>query len=230
MRLRSRRPGYWALVGVIMIGFLIAYGVAETLHVPYLSGTPDLGVASAPTALVVVGLLVADALLPVPSSLVMVASGALFGFWVGVAVALAGNVLEFVFAYWLGYRSSPLIQKAISINEMERGNTVLRRWGVMALILTRPLPILAETTEIMAGIARLPFVKSLAAVMASSLPICGLYAWAGSHAQGFNATVFIFLALILLSAIAWRIDQGMQQKKLASLVKIRHPHQKRQIS
>lgn len=213
LAVRQKLNRYWVFVAAIVAVFLAAYGLAEALHVPFLTDTLPLNNASLLTALLTVGLLTADILLPVPSSLVMVANGALFGFWAGGAVSLIGNIFGFLFAYWLGRRSSPLVQRFITPSEVDRGNRVLQKWGASALILTRTLPILAETTAIMAGVARLPFAKSLAAVIAGSLPISLLYAWAGAYAKGSNATAFIFLALILLSAIAWKVDKLMEIRK-----------------
>lgn len=198
---------YWLLVGSIITAFLVVYLLVEAFHVPLLTEVSPLSRATYATALLGVGLLTADALLPVPSSLVMVALGALFGFAAGSALSLVGNVTGFLFAYWLGSRSSPLVQRLVSNQELDRGSRVLRRWGVMALILTRPLPILAETTVIMAGVSKLPFARSLAAITAGSLPACLLYAWAGSQAKDFDVTAIIFLALILLAVAAWMIDR-----------------------
>lgn len=210
---RRRFSRYWLLAGVVMLVFLAAYGVAEALRVPFLTDTLTLTRASLATALLTISLLTADTVLPVPSSLVMVANGTLFGFWTGSIVSLIGNIGGFLFAYWLGYRSSPLIQKAVSPGEVERGNRVVQKWGVLALIFTRPLPILAETTAIMAGVARMPFGRSLIAVTIASLPISMVYAWAGARTKGFNGTVIIFLALVVLAGIAWAIDRRIARRE-----------------
>jgi len=205
MHLKVNR--YWLLVGSVVTIFLVIYLLVEALHVPLLTEVSPLSSATYATVFLSVGLLTADVLLPVPSSLVMVANGALFGLVTGGIISLVGNVMGFLFAYWLGSRSSPSVQRFVSKRELDRGSRVLRRWGTSALILTRPLPILAETTAIMAGVSKLPFMKSLIAITAGSLPASLLYAWAGSQAKNFNATVIIFLALIGLATIAWAVDR-----------------------
>jgi uncharacterized membrane protein YdjX (TVP38/TMEM64 family) len=204
-RLKVNR--YWLFVGLIIVVFLVAYLLAEILRVPMLTDVSALSSATYFVAFLSVGLLTADVLLPIPSSLVMAADGALFGFTAGSIIALTGNVAGFFFAYWLGGRSSPLIQKFVSKQELDRGSRILRKWGVPALILTRPLPILAETITIMAGVSKLPFAKSLMAVAIGSLPASLLYAWAGSQAKDSDVTVIIFLALIGIAAVAWIIDR-----------------------
>src|SRR6185369_5349489 len=137
--------------------FLVAYLLAEAFRVPILTDASVLSNGTYLVALLGIGLLTADVLLPVPSSLVMVAQGALFGLVAGSIISLIGNVTSFLFAYWLGSRSLPFAQKFVSKQELDRGSQILRNWGVLTLILTRPLPILAETTAIMAGVSKLPF-------------------------------------------------------------------------
>src|SRR5262249_36573834 len=51
------------------------------------------------SAAIIVGLLAADLFLPIPSSLVMVLSGAAFGTWWGAALSLIGSVG----GEWLGF-------------------------------------------------------------------------------------------------------------------------------
>lgn len=206
MHLKVNR--YWLFVVSIMIIFLAAYLVAEAFQVPLLTEMSLLlSGATYATAFLNAGLLTADVLLPVPSSLVMVANGALFGLVGGSAISLIGNVMGFLFAYWLGSQSSPLVQKSVPSQELDRGTRALRKWGALALILTRPLPILAETTAIMAGVSKLPFTKSLIAATVGSLPASLLYAWAGSQAKDLNATVAIFLVLIVFAIAAWVVDR-----------------------
>ena len=63
--------------------FLACFGIAEALGVPLLTDPMPALKAAGPLAGVIgVALLIADVVLPVPSSLVMIAHGALFGVWI----------------------------------------------------------------------------------------------------------------------------------------------------
>ena len=198
---------YWVIVGAIIALFLVVFILAETFHIPILTDVSILSNPTIITALIGIGLLTVDVFLPIPSSLVMVANGALFGFATGSILSLIGNFFGFIFAYWVGNRSLSLIHKFLSPKEFYRGNRILQRWGILALILTKPLPILAETTAIMSGVSKLPFIKSLTAVMIGSLPVSLLYAWSGSQSKDINFTVIIFITLICLSIVVWKIDR-----------------------
>ncbi len=78
-----------AVAGISLGGFLLA----EALHLPRAVTAPPLAAYAAPIAAALgVGVLLADAVLPVPSSLVMVGLGAVFGFGGGAVLALTGRV------------------------------------------------------------------------------------------------------------------------------------------
>src|SRR5258706_5947123 len=78
-----------ALAGTFLAGFVIA----EALGVPLLTDPMPTVRAAGPLAGVIgVGLLIADVVLPVPSSVIMIAHGALFGVWIGSILSLVGSV------------------------------------------------------------------------------------------------------------------------------------------
>ena len=98
---------YWLLTGLMMILFLILFGIAEQLRVPILTDPgPLLARGGWIAAAGGVGLLVADVALPVPSSLVMIAHGALFGVVWGTLLSLLGNVGAGMVGFALGRRGS----------------------------------------------------------------------------------------------------------------------------
>jgi uncharacterized membrane protein YdjX (TVP38/TMEM64 family) len=108
-----------------------------------------------PFALTGAGLLAADAVLPVPSSIMGTLLGARLGFWAGGfwawAGMLAGNILGYAGGYWLlGRLRTPLPETPT----------------LMVVFLSRPVPVLAEAVAIAAGAERVafwPFVGACAA-------------------------------------------------------------------
>ncbi len=102
-------------------------------------------------AVVGVGLLVGDVVLPVPSSLVMLAHGALFGVGLGTLLSLLGTVGAAVAGVWIGRRSERLL--GVPAGERRRAQDLVDRWGAVAVVATRPVPVLAEAVVIMAGAA-----------------------------------------------------------------------------
>ena len=83
--------------------FLLLFGLVEWLEVePLRDPSALLASGGWSAALLGVGLLVADVLIPVPASLVMIANGAAYGILAGAALSLLGSVG----ATWLRYSST----------------------------------------------------------------------------------------------------------------------------
>lgn len=94
------------LVWVALVaGLLVLFVAVEAAGVPLLSD-PDrsLRLVSVPVAVLGVGLLVVDALLPVASSAVMVIHGAAFGVIGGTALSTCGAAGSLALAAWIGRR------------------------------------------------------------------------------------------------------------------------------
>src|SRR4029079_7504242 len=103
------------------------FGLAEWLHVPLLTD-PDPWMAHAgwAAALIGIGLSIADALRPVPASLVMIAHGALFGVVWGTVLSLIGALGAGIFGFWLGRRGGPLVDRLVPADERRRADALLR--------------------------------------------------------------------------------------------------------
>ena len=67
----------------------------------------------------------------------------------------------------------------MSREEKQRADSLLRRWGALAILVTRPVPLLAETTAIIAGTTTMSWQMTLVSV-AGSLPAALIYAVVGA--------------------------------------------------
>lgn len=190
---------YWvvptALVGFMLVSFL----VVETLQVRVLTDPgPLLEPRGALAAVAGVALLVADVFLPVASSVVMLTHGAMFGVAVGCALSLLGSLGAFAVGFALGRRGEHALERFVPEGERLRADRLLRRWGVLAIVVTRPVPMLAETMAFVAGASSLPWRDSLVAALLGSLPAAVLYAVAGALAASFAVGAVVFALVVLL--------------------------------
>ncbi len=166
---------------------------------------PWLGKGGWVAAAVGVGLLVVDVLVPVPSSAVMVAHGALFGVVAGTLLSLTGGVGATLFGFFLGRRSRGLLGRLVSVEEQRRAERLLHRYGALAIIVTRPVPILAETTAIMAGASSLRWrTAALAGLVGNVVPAC-VYAIAGAVAASFDSQVVVFASVLAVATLFWLV-------------------------
>ncbi len=193
---------FWVVPAAVMAAMLLTFMVVEGLGVEPLSDpTPLLDTGGALAAAAGTGLLVADVFLPVPSSGVMLAHGALFGVVVGAALSLVGSVGAFAVGFSAGRRGERALGRLVSEEERRRADRLLCRWGVLAIVVTRPVPILAETTAFMAGTSSLPWRTALVAALVGSLPAAVLYAVAGALAASFVTGAVVFAVVILLGLV-----------------------------
>lgn len=191
---------YLILAVGLLFTFLLMFLIVEALGVPLLTDpSPWLRHGDWVAALIGVGLLVADVFLPVPSSLVMIAHGALFGVWIGALLSLTGSVGATLLGFAVGRHGGALLERLVSREERARVDLLLLRWGALAVVVTRPVPLLAETVAILAGASPLGWGRVTLAAVAGSLPGALLYALAGAMAADFQGGVLV-LGLVLLVA------------------------------
>jgi uncharacterized membrane protein YdjX (TVP38/TMEM64 family) len=195
---------YWLVAGAMIVVFLALFGVVEGLGVPLLadpSGLMNRGGALA--AAVGVGLLIADVFLPVPSSVVMIAHGALFGVVWGSVLSLAGSLGAAALGFAAGRRGAGALERLVSPAEKARADQLLARWGGLAVVVTRPIPLLAETTAIMAGASPMSWPRLLLAAAGGSVPPAILYALTGATSRGLGGGVLMFALVLLIAGGFW---------------------------
>ncbi len=155
------------------------------------------------SACAIVGLLAADIAIPVPSSIVMVLSGAVFGVVQGTLLSLAGSMagawIGFEVARRLGRPACVRLVGDATFGELE---TFFARHGVAAVMITRALPIAMEATSIVAGLSRMGRVRFLSAALVGTAPVAYAYAYAGALTQR-TGSLLPVLVLLLVVATAW---------------------------
>lgn len=201
---------YGLIVGVLLAAFLVTFLIAEAASLPLLTDAQaHLDRSSWPTAVLSVGLLVSDVALPVPSSAIMVAQGAAFGLVAGALLALLGGTGATMVAYLVGRRSQPWVHRLVSPAEQRRAAALMKRHGVWAVIISRPVPMLAETVAIAGGVERLPWRQVLLAGVAGNLIPALAYAAVGALTASFVNGVVVFAAVCLVALIVgliqWRV-------------------------
>lgn len=194
----------WLWLTLIVVALIL---VPFVLFEDYFTGLAEYAVSgevSVPAAVAIIGgLLTFDVLLPVPSSLVSAAAGVLLGFWLGALVVWAAMTLSCLVAYLIGARSLALTRRIVGDDGLERASQLAARYGAMALVLCRPVPVLAEASVIFAGVARLPVARFLATCLIANLGIAVAYAAIGAYSMRLDSFLTAFAGAILLPAVAW---------------------------
>ncbi|HEV7797429.1 MAG TPA: VTT domain-containing protein [Pyrinomonadaceae bacterium] len=202
---------YLLVMASMIVFFLILFLAVESLGVPLLvDPTPWMRPGGVLAAALGVSLLIADVLLPVPSSLVMVAHGALFGVATGTFLSLLGSMGAALFGFAIGRRGGKLLERIVTPEERARADQMLARWGALAVIVTRPVPLLAETVAIMAGASPLGWGRMAIAALVGSLPPALLYALTGAAVANFQSTALMFGVVLLVTGSFWLIGRKLE--------------------
>ena len=168
--------------------------------------------------LLVIGALAIDIFLPIPSSAISTYAGGVLGTgvatlasWIGMTL---GSVIGFGLARFLG---RPFAVKLAGVDDVERIEQFTDRFGPMALVITRALPILAEACVLLMGATHLSWRRFLPAVIACNFVISLTYAACGEYFQAIDALPAAVIAsgtIPLLTALAirrfmlnWKTDE-----------------------
>ena len=159
-----------AIAGIFLASFAICqhYGVLTDEWTRAKLGALPAGWALAAVA----GLLAADLVLPVPSSVVLAAGGQAAGWKLAALAGAAGMLAGNLAGYWLcrlaGQRA---FRRLVKPEEAEHFGRWLSRWGPAALVISRLVPMMAETLSCLAGLGRMGFGRFAAALVVGTVPV-----------------------------------------------------------
>jgi uncharacterized membrane protein YdjX (TVP38/TMEM64 family) len=208
---------YWTLAATIFALSLSAYLLVEAIDVELLTDPrPRLHHDGWTSAVLGVGLLVADQFVPVPSSVVMISLGALYGAPVAILLALSGRLGMMASGFAVGRAGGPLLERIVSADEWARADALVRRWGALAVLVSRPLPLLAETVAIVAGASSLRWGRAMLAAGLGSLPEVAAYSLAGSIAPTLRNAGLIWASMLVMAGSFWWLGRRLERRTSAT--------------
>jgi uncharacterized membrane protein YdjX (TVP38/TMEM64 family) len=187
------------LIALVLIPFVLFEEYFNVLAARATRGdTPGWLAAAA-----IVALLALDVFLPIPSSFVSTAAGALLGFWRGAAVIWIGMMVGCVLGYTLGARASGAARRLVGAEGLDRAANLVSRFGDWAIVLCRPLPVLAEVSVIFFGLLHAPFGRLLWLTAYPNLGIALGYAAFGAFSLRVGSFLLAFVGALAIAALAF---------------------------
>ena len=163
------------LVSIVLILPIVLLAVRGESFVTQLRAWQTSPPAPMTLAALVVGILAADIVLPVPSGPISTLAGSHLGVVLGTAASALGMTLGATIAF--------AVARRFGIDKKDGdGTETANRHGPWMLVLTRPLPIVAEAAVLLAGGFGMPWRSFLPAIVVSNLAISATYATFGRHA------------------------------------------------
>ena len=160
------------------------------------------GASSWTVGLAIAALLGSDVLLPVPSSVVSAAAGVLLGFWKGAIAVWIGMNVSCLVGYLVGSRSSNLTRRFVGDAGLARASAIAHRYGDMAIVLCRPVPVLAEATVILAGLVKAPIGRVLGLGVAANAGVAAGYAAIGAFSMSMDSFLLAFIGSLAVPGLA----------------------------
>ncbi|MGA0333091.1 MAG: TVP38/TMEM64 family protein [Kiritimatiellia bacterium] len=157
------------------------------------------------------GLLIADLVLPIPTTMVIGGMGAVLGIlpaaiwgWVGLSLAglLGYGVARAGGSRWADRLASP--------EEQRQYRELFDTWGGLAVVLSRMLPILPEVLSVLAGLYGMQFKNFALAVTLGSIPPALIFAWMGAQSRE-NPGPALW-ALLILTTLLWLLYVRVSRK------------------
>jgi uncharacterized membrane protein YdjX (TVP38/TMEM64 family) len=199
---RNTRPR-WALLAVIVLALILVPFILFEEPLARWAKVLLLPENRSWAAAAVFALLALDVFLPIPSSMVSTASGALLGFGGGMVASAAGMTAGALIGFVLGRMLGPgTAGRLVGEGEVARVSQSWERHGVWVLVLFRAVPVLAEASVIFAGLARMPVGHFLLLTGGANLCISAAYAAAGAYAVTGQTFLLAFAAAVLLPLLA----------------------------
>jgi len=154
--------------------------------------------------------LLSDIFLPVPSSIVMYTNGYALGTMGGALLSWVSVMTGAIIAYYTGR----YISSGLKSEQDEKAATLLNKYGAMAIIITRGVPVLSESVCFVCGYNRISFKNYFFLNAIGYIPVCLIYSVCGRAGYEKNMLLVSFGCSLAVSALFWFAGKKYLRTKL----------------
>lgn len=187
-----------AILALVIVPFVLFESAVEASVAEFLASDPP----TLTLGLAIVGVLAADIVLPVPSSVVATAAGTLLGLGWGTLANVAGLGLGCVVGYAIGAAGRGAAQRVVGPEQLVLAQRVFERRGEVVVAVFRPIPVLAEISVVFAGLAGMARGRFALYATLANAGIAMAYAGIGAWAAAANEMAVAVAASLVLPGIA----------------------------
>jgi len=176
-------------------------------------------------------------LVPIPSEIVLLATGMIWGLIGGGIMGIIGSMSAALLCFYISRKGGrPLAKKFVGENAIELADNFIRKYGMGAIIVARFLPFVAfDPISYASGLVDLDIKKYTLGTFIGSIPRAFFYSWLGSalgitppinfdklpletikaQAAFFNSVLLIILAVLAAMFIIYYVlSKSYEKKKL----------------
>lgn len=154
-------------------------------------------------SVLVICVMSADLLLPIPSSAVITHAGQELGVVVGTMITLIGLTVGSCVGYGAArVLGNGYVVNSVSESDREALQDLIEKNGVLVLVLLRPVPILAEASVLLLGLGKMSWWRFFSWLTISNFAICLFFTkwgvWASENDIPEFASLLISIAFPLI--------------------------------
>lgn len=122
-------------------------------------------------------------LIPIPSELVLLTSGLLWGFEFGSFIGILGSMVAGVITYYIAVLGGrPMMERFLGEENLEVIDNYIKKYGAGAIIIARAFPFMPfDPISYASGFLKIRFRIYFFATLIGSIVRCVFYAWLGSN-------------------------------------------------
>ena len=200
----------WMVLWVVLIGLvLLPFLLFEQQFNAFAEQVTRTGTSRGIVAGAIFGLLALDVLLPVPSSIVSTAAGVFLGFALGAAIVWLGMMVGCVLGYALGKRGSAAARRLVGEDSLARASRLMGQYGDLAIVLCRPVPVIAEASVVFAGLVNAPFARFSRLTAISNLGIALGYSAFGAYSLRIDSFLIAFMGALVFPGLFMLVSRHL---------------------
>jgi uncharacterized membrane protein YdjX (TVP38/TMEM64 family) len=153
-----------------------------------------------------------DTLLPVPSSLLMILNGKILGPFFGTLLSLVSSLLASVFGFYLGRSANPYFDEFFAARDKAYSNNLFRKFGNMAITISKALPVLSEAISFVAGTTSIAFKTFLLYSAIGHFVVSVVYAYLGSFSNTINSGLVTIVIIVFAVLFGYGVQLVLKNK------------------
>ena len=177
-------------------------------------------------------------IVPIPSEIVLLAAGIIWGILGGGVMGIIGSMAAALLCFYISKKGGrPLVKKFVGDKAIDLADNFIHKYGMGAIIVTRFLPFIAfDPISYASGLVDMDIKKYSIGTLIGSIPRAFFYSWLGStlgidpsvnldtlslaeiEAQSafFNNVLLIILAILVVMFVAYYLTSRYYSKKAES--------------
>lgn len=196
----------FAVSVLVCVPFLV---LGESAFIPVLERLGDRAIWLIVGAVVLLGL---DAILPVPSAWVVIFLAQQTGVIGGIVGGTLGLCLGVIVSTWVGRVAiGRIAPRFVPEQELVRLRESMRRHTILTLACMRSVPVLAETSVMIAAASRVSAWRIFLATLLPNLAIAVVYSLAAN--DSLLTAGIAFVATIVVSYLFWRTAEFLGERR-----------------